>query len=40
LNKLKWVIPPENYDDFNDVYLVLDPCDMDIKKLLKSSKHL
>lgn len=40
LNKLKCVIPPENYDNFNEAYLVLDLCDMDMKKLLKSSKHL
>jgi serine/threonine protein kinase len=40
LNKLKWVIEPEDYDNFNDAYLVLEPCDMDLKKLLKSSKHL
>lgn len=40
LNKLKWVIQPEDYNSFNDAYLILDPCDMDIKKLLKSSKHL
>jgi serine/threonine protein kinase len=40
LNKLKGVIPPENYADFNEVYLILDVCDMDMKKLQKSSKHL
>ena len=40
LNKLKCVIPPEDYNNFNEAYLVLDLCDMDLKKLLKSSKHL
>lgn len=40
LNKLKCVIPPTDYSNFNDAYLVLDLCDMDMKKLLKSSKHL
>ena len=40
LNKLQAVIAPEDYDNFNDAYLVLDICDMDMKKLLKSSKHL
>lgn len=40
LNKLKSVIPPLDYNKFNDAYLVLDLCDMDMKKLLKSSKHL
>ena len=40
LNKLRWVVAPEDINDFNDAYLILDPCDMDLKKLLKSSKHL
>lgn len=40
LNQLKTVIPPEDYDNFNDCYLVLDKCDMDMKKLIKSSKNL
>lgn len=40
LNKLKCVIPPKDYSNFNEAYLVLDLCDMDMKKLLKSSKHL
>lgn len=40
LNKLQTVIPPENFDNFNEAYLVLDLCDMDMKKLIKSSKHL
>lgn len=33
LNKLVGVIPPEDYDNFNEVYLILDLCDMDMKKL-------
>lgn len=40
LNKLKAVIPPLDYNNFNEAYLVIDPCEMDLKKLLKSSKHL
>lgn len=40
LNKLKCVIPPQDYNNFNDAYLVLDHCDMDMKKLFKSSKYL
>ena len=40
LNKLKCVIPAEDYTLFNEAYLVLDLCDMDMKKLLKSSKNL
>lgn len=40
VNKLKCVMEPANYDDFNEAYIVLDLCDMDMKKLLKSSKHL
>ena len=40
LNKLKTVIPPSNFDDFNEAYLVIDKCDMDMKKLIKSSKYL
>jgi mitogen-activated protein kinase 1/3 len=40
LNKLKCVLPPEDYNNFNEVYIVLDLCDMDMKKLLKSSRHL
>ena len=39
VNRLHWVIEPES-DDFKEVYLVLDRCDMDLKKLLKSSKYL
>lgn len=40
LNKLAFVIPPDDFDSFNEVYIILDRCDMDMKKLLKSSKHL
>lgn len=40
LNKLKWIVQPEDFSNINDAYLVLEPCDMDLKKLLKSSKHL
>jgi mitogen-activated protein kinase 1/3 len=40
LNKLQCVIKPENAEGFQEVYLVLDKCDMDLKKLLKSSKYL
>lgn len=40
LNKLVSIIPPEDFDNFNDVYLVIDKCEMDMKKLMKSSKHL
>mmetsp|Transcript_1460 Transcript_1460/g.967 ORF Transcript_1460/g.967 Transcript_1460/m.967 type:complete len:247 (-) Transcript_1460:606-1346(-) len=40
LNKLAFVVPPEDYSSFNEVYIILDPCEMDMKKLLKSSKQL
>lgn len=49
-NKLLCVIPPGRIDGntmtpieelkFNEVYLVLRKCDMDLKKLIKSGKHL
>lgn len=50
-NKLKCVLAPNKCsvmpadtfsEDFayNEVYLVIRRCDMDLKKLLKSSKHL
>jgi serine/threonine protein kinase len=49
-NKLLAVISPTNVLDdkatplmdltFNEVYLVLRKCDMDLKKLIKSGKHL
>ena len=40
LNKLVNVIPPVDKENFNEALLVLDLCDMDIKKLMKSSRHL
>ena len=40
LNKLASIVPPPDYDNFNDIYLILDKCEMDMKKLMKSSKHL
>ena len=49
-NRLLCVIPPGNVQNdretptidlqFNEVYLVLRKCDMDLKKLIKSGKHL
>jgi len=49
-NRLLAVIPPGNIQGdrktpiedlrFNEVYLVLRKCDMDLKKLIKSGKHL
>ena len=40
VNKLVSIIPPEDLENFNDVYLVIEKCEMDMKKLMKSSKHL
>jgi mitogen-activated protein kinase 1/3 len=40
LNKCVGIIKPPDMENFNDVYMVLDLCDMDMRKLLKSSKHL
>ena len=47
INKLKCVIPPESLGNkaeskygFDHAYLVLRRCDMDLKKLLKSNRHL
>ena len=40
LNKIASIIPPDDFDNFNDIYIVLEKCDMDLKKLMKSSKHL
>ena len=34
------VIMPENEEEFNEVYMVLEFCESDLKKLLKSSMHL
>jgi hypothetical protein len=31
---------PDDLETFNEVYLVLGLCDMDLKKLFKSSKYL
>ena len=39
VNKILNVIPPTN-KDFEAVYLVLEFCDTDLKKLLKSSMNL
>ena len=49
-NRLLCVIPPGDVVNdkdtpiqdlqFNEVYLVLRKCDMDLKKLIKSAKHL
>ena len=39
LNKLVTVFPPTG-EDFKDAYLVIDKCEMDMKKLLKSNKYL
>jgi mitogen-activated protein kinase 1/3 len=40
VNSLKCVIKPTDLEKFDDVYLVIEQCDMDLKKLLKSSKYL
>lgn len=40
LNKLVTMFPPKDEDNITDAYLVLDKCDMDMKKLLKSNKYL
>ena len=43
LNKLVTVFPPMIAKDCNkvlDAYLVIDKCDMDLKKLLRSNKFL
>ena len=40
LNKIASIIPPDDFDNFNEIYIVLEKCDMDLKKLMKSSKHL
>ena len=49
-NKLKCIVPPNKCTEtpadsldnfkFDDCYLIIRKCDMDLKKLLKSSKHL
>ena len=40
LNKLKQIIPPNDINNFNELYLVIDYCDIDLKKLLKSARNL
>lgn len=40
LNKLVTMFPPKNVDVMKDTYMVLDKCDMDMKKLLRSNKFL
>ena len=40
LNKLVTVFRPRDLSQFQDAYLVLDKCDMDMKQLLKSNKYL
>ena len=40
LNTLVTVFPPNDLENIKDAYLVLDKCDMDMKKLLKSNKYL
>ena len=40
LNKLVTMFPPRDIDHIKDAYLVLDKCDMDMKKLIKSNKYL
>ena len=40
LNSLITVFPPKDVETIKDAYLVIDKCDMDMKKLLKSNKYL
>lgn len=40
MNKLVTVFPPRDIETMKDAYLVLDKCDMDMKKLLRSNKFL
>lgn len=40
LNRLVTVFPPKKNEEFKDAYLVIEKCDMDLKKLLKSNKYL
>ena len=40
LNKCLAIVKPIDMNNFTDVYMVLEMCDMDMRKLLKSSKHL
>ena len=39
LNKLVTIFPPSD-SSYQDAYMVLDKCDMDMKNLLKSNKYL
>jgi hypothetical protein len=40
LNKCVGIIKPPDLEHFREVYMVIDLCDMDMRKLLKSGKHL
>lgn len=40
LNKIITVFPLKENEEFKDAYLVIEKCDMDLKKLLKSNKYL
>lgn len=40
LNKLVTVFRPKDIGSMKDTYMVLDKCDMDMKKLLRSNKYL
>ena len=40
LNKLVTVFQPRDIESMKDTYMVLDKCDMDMKKLLRSNKYL
>ena len=40
LNKLISIFPPKDVNAIKDAYLVIEKCDMDLKKLLRSNKYL
>jgi hypothetical protein len=40
LNKLISIFPPKDINNVADAYLVIEKCDMDLKKLLRSNKYL
>lgn len=40
LNKMVTVFPPKEGKELQDGYIVIEKCDMDLKKLLKSNKYL
>ena len=40
LNRLVTIFPANELKEFKDAYLVIEKCDMDMKKLLKSNKYL